>query len=200
VLKSGKVFKRCSLQKLKIGSIVPFFYKLLIKKEIAMATLSNLNPITSTSVLQNFDPSSSLVLLQTPRQVLVQAKIDAQDANLIALHNVQQCVDRLKTAFDAVLQENIQLRQEIEVLKGAMQAQDQIYDEKFQSLTNLVETIRQQSLGNAQHVVKVEQSIPQIEKKLDEFKERYNNHTHAYMVTNPWGQLINCPNNTSKPK
>jgi chromosome segregation ATPase len=167
-------------------------------KGIMMTT----NPITSVppSVLQNFNPLPLQVLPQTPRQVLVQAKIDAQDANLIALHNVQQCVDRLKTAFDAVLQENIQLRQENEVLKGAIQTQNRIYDEKLQSLTNLVETIRQQSLENAQHVVKVEQSIPQIEKKFDEFKERYNNHTHTYMlITNTWGQCIKYPD-TSKPK
>jgi hypothetical protein len=165
-----------------------------------MATVSNLNPITSTIVLQNFDPPSSLVLPQTARQALIRAQIDAQNANLIALHNVQQCGDRLKTAFDTVLQENIQLRQEIEVLKGAIQTQHRIYDEKLQSLTSLVETIRQQSLGNAQHVVKVEQSIPQIEKKLDEFKESYNKHTHAYMVTTHCGQLVRSPNNTSTPQ
>jgi len=165
-----------------------------------MATLSNLNPITSTIVLQNFDPPSSLVLPQTARQALTQAQIDAQDANLIALHNIQQCVDRLKTAFDTVFQENIQLRQENEVLKGAMQTQHRIYDEKLQSLTNLVKTIRQQSYENAQHVVNIEQSIPQIEKNYDDLKKRYDKHTHTYMmILDKPGNNIRYPN-TSEPK
>jgi len=161
-----------------------------------------MNPITSTIIPQNFDPPSSLVLPQTARQALIRAQIDAQDANLTALHNVQQCVDRLKTAFDMVLQENIQLRQENEVLKGTMQTQHRIYDEKLQSLTSLVETVRQQSFENAQHVVNIEKSIPQIEKKLDEFQERYNKHTHTYMlVKSTWGRAINIKyTDTSKPK
>jgi membrane-bound ClpP family serine protease len=115
-----------------------------------------------------------------------QAAMLALNDALIAIHATQQELsqshEKLKIAFDRVVRENVEIRQDNVLLRGIIETQDKVHSEQVRALSGQIDAIQKLTLEQAKQLIK--DSEEKMDKKAEQFrgevKTAYNTHAHNY--------------------
>jgi len=132
-------------------------------------------------------PSTSIVP-QTSDQMVALAVSDALTAIRSAQQEFLQLFEKLKSAFDRVVQENVDLRKEIVVLRGVVETQNKVHNDQMQALSGQIDGVQKLASENAKQLNINAKQLNALEEKTDremkqlrnDAKAAHNDHVHRY--------------------
>jgi DNA anti-recombination protein RmuC len=122
----------------------------------------------------------------TSDQTVALALNDALIAIRAAQQELSQSHEKLRLAFDRLVEENIELRKKIEVLGGMFETQNQVFNEKLQALSGQVDAVQKLTLDQAKERAEqlIKDSEGKTDRKIEQFrsdvKAAHNDHIHIH--------------------
>jgi len=127
-------------------------------------------------------PPPTSMVSRTSDQTLALALNDALIASRTGQQELLQAFEKFKIVSDRVMLEIVEIRKENVILKGMIEMQNQVFNEKLQALSGQIDAVQRLTLEQAKQLINnsEEKTNRKVEQVCSDVKTAYNTHGHNY--------------------